>query len=319
MASTVIVALPSLEDHVHQISSEKVPHLTLLSLGDLSDNATALTKAVEFVGHASEFLSPFSLTVDHRGTLGENSADVVFFEESYGQLKQLRQFRHDLLGNEAINLGVLTSEQFPEWTPHLTLGYPETPAREDDRILYQISFDRIAVWMGDYQGPEFRLKHKDSGMELSMSDKETVLVGEAVVKELFHYGVKGMKWGVTTVDKAGSVTKTQDVTPKRTAKDVSVTQKRAGDYVKSKGGERHPATDEAVKAQAGRQKAKKSTTDALTNAELKATVERMQLEQQFIKLSKQSARQSRGQRFVEALLGIKQDFEAAKPKDTNKK
>lgn len=321
MDGTVIVALPSVDDRVNKISSEQKAHLTLLFLGDQSDNVSQLPGMVEFVQHAAENLNPFGLTVDYRGKLGVDDADVLFFEDKYAQLDEIRQFRTNLLGYAPIRSAYDSVDQFPLWTPHLTLGYPETPAHEDDSDypgIHHISFDRIAVWVGDFQGPEFRLKYKDSGMEVAMSDMEAIRVGEAAVKELFHYGVKGMQWGVTSVDKAGSVTKTQDVPAKKGAKDVTVTQKRAGDYVKSKGGERKPATDEAIKAQAGRQTAKKSTTDALTNAELKATVERMQLEQQFIKLSKQSARQSRGQRFIEALLSVKKDFEAAKPKDNNK-
>lgn len=115
-----------------------------------------------------------------------------------------------------------------------------------------------------------------------------------------HYGVKGMKWGVTTVDRASTVTLTREKKALLNSKDVTVTQRRAGTYVKTKGGKRQKASDDAVKAHAGRQKAKKSTTDALTNDELKAVVERLRLEQEYAKLDAKVKR--RGQNFVLQLL-----------------
>lgn len=481
--ATVIVALPPVGDPIHKISSEKEPHLTLLYLGDASLSA----EAVLYVQHACAELSPFGLTVDYRGTLGEDEADVLFFEDNAWDLKRVKEFRHYLLLNDEIKRAYDTAEQFPEWMPHLTLGYPETPAKEvdedDNHSLRYIQFDRVAVWTGEYEGPEFRLKYDDYAMEVAMSDISTADRGAQAVNELFHYGVKGMKWGVRNKDggrgkirrgitkanvaadagakviregekkliflplknRADAANRTQArmlsaarrvnkqpqfkgkdiknspqlkrsyfdklqneaktiyaeelgisrteawgeflgvdtsattqqmriniavdkirhaeedkeillelnfvtdddgfvtdiIVPdkylkhelfedneytlthygvkgmkwgvrnnadgtvsvnqtkvkkslRKTDQPVTVTQRKAGTYVKAKGGQRQTASIDAIKTQAARQKAKRSTTDSLSNKQLKDTIERMRLEQEFAKLDKKVSRRGRG-------------------------
>lgn len=113
--------------------------------------------------------------------------------------------------------------------------------------------------------------------------------GAVAVAELFHYGVKGMKWGVRK-DKKGS----------KGPVDVTVTQKRPGGGLQAKGGQRQPATEEAKKAVAARQKARMSGTKSLSNEELQEAVTRMNLEQQFNKLS--ANQKSAGAKFVENLF-----------------
>jgi hypothetical protein len=80
------------------------------------------------------------------------------------------------------------------WIPHLTLGYPATPAKEipDEQFgsIYDISFNKLAVWTGDFEGPEFLLK--DYGEEFD----EMAIPMDVAMSELTHYGKKGMKWGV---------------------------------------------------------------------------------------------------------------------------
>lgn len=293
MSNVVIVALPCEDEKVLRLSSEKMPHLTLVSLGDLSDNEDAVVKVVEFVEHACKELSPFGMSVDYRGKLGIKDADVLFFDETSWNYPRIKSFRAYLLQNDAINRGVLTSEQFPEWVPHLTMGYPEEPAKEDtDEYpgISHVQFDRIAVWFGDFQGPEFRLKYDrhNYGSDMAMAD-----VVEGLV--LKHFGVKGMKWGVTTKDRAAQ----------RTPTNVEVTQKKPGTFAKTKGGDNLPLHDDAAVALAARQKAKASTTDALSNADLRAAVERMQLEQRYVQLDFQNDRRSAGMRFVAGFFGQK--------------
>lgn len=309
MLSAVIVAIPEENDKTHKISSEKVPHLTMLYLGDVTDTLD-IPDIVTFVEHAAEHLDPFWLTVDYRGTLGDDQADVIFFEDTYFEMPQLKTFRHQLLLNESIRRAYDSTNQFPEWQPHLTLGYPDAPAKEDDSDfpgIHHVNFDRLAVWFGDYEGPEIRLKYDRTAMEVAMSGTNAergALAASAIFKNdpnaAKQYGVKGMKWGVTTVDKASKTTVIRDNPGRRGAKDVTVSQRKAGKYVTTRGGQRQRATDEAVKAQAGRQKAKKSTTDALTNQELKDTIERMRLEQEFSKLDKRVSR--RGETFISKMF-----------------
>lgn len=476
MDATVIVALPAVDDRVNKISSEKVPHLTLVYLPDLS-NSDELQDVVEYVQHTASELSPFYLPVDYRDTLGPDEADVVFFEDNPWDLKRVKEFRNYLLLNDKIKRLYDSVEQYPEWTPHLTLGYPETPAHPDNSDypgIHGVHFDRIAVWVGDFEGPEFRLKYDDYAMEgtmaMSTADRGAVAAahifgtpgdlaqsgvkgmkwgvrkdqgheGEAVktkklgkldkqwekentgvkgfikvhnavadrmnngeidkfnaeprwkkaadegvlnddnhaetkayfdayesltnkmfaeeavklganpsgtkayelhedadgnpyaylapvtgeVKhaegdaapgfkldrsddglvtgmtnatlELKHYGVKGMKWGVR-----------KDVSTSRGGADsgptaVVVTQKKPGTYAKSTGGKSYPLHDDAAVALAARQKARASKTDALSNAELRTAVERMQLEQRYNQLEFSSDRRSRGARFVAGLFG----------------
>lgn len=193
----VIVALPAKNDRVWKISSEKIPHLTLLFLGDAKSNPN-VQQIMEFVQHAVNVSEhgDFMLRQDYRDVLGEDKADVIHFEKDYS-LKWIQQFRSMLLQNGSIRAAYDSVEQFPEWQPHLTLGYPETPAKdlENEYDLDWVSFDRIAVWTGNYEGPEFRLKWPEREGDMAVAGWSGVAeVGENHILE--HYGVKGMKWGV---------------------------------------------------------------------------------------------------------------------------
>lgn len=181
--SVTIVAIPTEDDLVWDVSSEEVPHMTLLFLGE-SDSR--MGEIAEFVQHASTALSRFFMDVDKRGELGPDDADVLFFRKDWSY-RVISDFRSNLLKNDIIKIAYDATPQFPEWTPHLTLGYPKTPANEmlDGQRFYGVRFDRIAVWNEDFDGIEFDLEYEFSG-ELAMSDKD----------ELEHHGVKGMKWGV---------------------------------------------------------------------------------------------------------------------------
>jgi hypothetical protein len=138
------------------------------------------------------------LDVDHRGELGEDKADVLFF--SQWSIDQIKQFRSYLLQNDEISKAYNSVEQFEGWTPHLTLGYPGSPAKKDQRDYpgtSWVSFDRIALWTGDFTGPEFPLKTHNWDMEVSMGNLEPSGVGRIETdKILAHHGVKGQKWGV---------------------------------------------------------------------------------------------------------------------------
>ena len=193
MAGIVIVALPKEDEPVWEYSSEKKPHMTLLYMnGVLSDEEAA--EITKYVQHASNVsLNRFGLSVDRRGTLGDEDADVLFFETEYG-VPALRNFRSMLLKNETIAKNYVKAEQFPGWIPHLTMGYPNSPAKEvevDNRhLLRWVSFDRIAIWFDNYEGPEFELSGDDGlrAEDAYWSEEHGVF--------LMHHGVKGMRWGV---------------------------------------------------------------------------------------------------------------------------
>ena len=88
--------------------------------------------------------------------------------------------------------------------------------------------------------------------------------------ELFHYGVKGMKWGVIrskASKKLADRKRDAEESAKQTVKDVE-----------------KPTSKEAKTARSNRKRVENFGTDVLTNKELKAVVERMNLEQQYSNL-----------------------------------
>ena len=203
MGNLVIVAIPDENDRVWKISSEKVPHLTVLFLGEV-DNVVNLDQIMLFVDHAAATtLRRFYLPVDRRGELGADKADVLFFKKNRYDFKAVRDFRSLLLKDPNIKTAYDSTRQFetPEevgasgqpWIPHLTLGYPETPAKkldEQDFGFYSVDFNKLAVWTGDFEGPDFLLK--DYGEEFD----EMAIPMDVAMSDLQHYGVRGMRWGV---------------------------------------------------------------------------------------------------------------------------
>lgn len=261
----VIVAIPSEDDYVWKVSSEKIPHMTLLYLGE-----TEVTQQMaNYVEHAASLKSRFGMNVDRRGKLGENDADVLFFSKGWG-FKEIADFRAQLLQNQEINKAYQSAVQFPEWTPHLTLGFPETPAKpmtNRDYGIGWVDFDRIAIWTGDSEGPTYLLD-PDRGMEVAMS---TLPTGSDLDEILEHYGVKGMKWGV-----------------RKRSRQTESDSEDASRVV-------------AVKSRAKAQK----TTRIFTNEELEAAIKRMKLEQDFSKLSGgiDKTQSQKAKMFIAKLLG----------------
>jgi 2'-5' RNA ligase len=277
VSNLVIAAIPRDDDLVWKVSSETVPHLTILFLGS-ADNPNK-TKIAGFLAHAvsTMAITRFGLDVDYRGELGDDKADVLFFQDHW-ELPRLRDFRSMLLKDNNIRSAYDSVEQFPEWHPHLTLGYPESPAKKTDEQIYWVQFDKIALWDDNYSGLELQLK-SDYPMEVMMSDQAAL--GRQF---LAHYGIKGMKWGIRR---------------DRTARDVQTTEKIGRrTKVKAEGGEHQPAAPDAVKVAATTQKLKRSGTAALSNDELREVIQRAQLEQQAVALTT-----SKGKKFVKEITG----------------
>jgi hypothetical protein len=105
-------------------------------------------------------------------------------------------------------------------------------------------------------------------------------------RTIFHWGVKGMRWGVRKDRSPVEVT----------------TSSKPGGRVKAKGGQNQPASEDAVKAAQAHRIARKSTTDALSNKELQALVNRMNLEQQYNQLNSNGPRASAGRKFASEFL-----------------
>jgi hypothetical protein len=109
---------------------------------------------------------------------------------------------------------------------------------------------------------------------------------EVVEDILTHHGVKGMRWGVRRKATVG-------------AQEVIVSDKRK--KLKTSGGAGHPAHSDAVRARTSGQVARKSGYKALSNQELQAYTQRLNLEQQAKRLSFNDA--SPPKKFVLKLLG----------------
>jgi hypothetical protein len=110
-------------------------------------------------------------------------------------------------------------------------------------------------------------------------------VAEAVESILAHHGVKGMRWGIRRKATVGP-------------REVIVSDKRR--RLRTSGGQGHPASSDAVRAQVIGQKAKKSGIKSLSNDELTTYSKRLNLEQNVKRL--QTGQQSEAKKFVAGLL-----------------
>lgn len=110
-------------------------------------------------------------------------------------------------------------------------------------------------------------------------------LADAGANYLEHYGVKGMKWGKR----------------KAAMSPTDVTTVHKGRRLKAQGGQFHTPHEDAKTAITARQIATKSGKHALSNKDLQAAVNRMNLEQQFDRLNPN--RRKKGQAFIKGLLG----------------
>lgn len=168
----LVVLVPAADDPVVAASSEPA-HLTTIWFGELADlpvDAEELEQAVR--QYAQDLDGPVVVPVAERGTLGDDDADVAFLEKT----DSLGALRDGLLANESVKAAYDAAEQFPEWTPHVTLGYPDRPARGEYDAT-EVTFDRISLWLGG--------EHFDYPMGGTVSDTITAdaAVAEAEVDE----------------------------------------------------------------------------------------------------------------------------------------
>lgn len=144
----VLVLQPVAGDPVVAASSEPA-HMTVVWMGEAADQTDEALAAMreEVAAYAAELDGPIIAPVTERGVLGDEGADVAFLEAT----ESLVAFRDGLLAAApTVRAAMESVEQYPEWTPHVTLGYPETPARaEYDGDA--IAFDRVGLWVGGEQ------------------------------------------------------------------------------------------------------------------------------------------------------------------------
>lgn len=146
-ASGAIVGLiPADGDPITAASSEPA-HMTLAWLGKADDLSTDDIAALltEVSAYAASIDGPVTASVTERTTLGDDDADVVMLDGD-----GIRGLQSGLAENEVVSEVMGRVEQYDTWTPHVTLGYPATPANQD----YDgetVTFDRIALWVGGEQ------------------------------------------------------------------------------------------------------------------------------------------------------------------------
>ena len=321
MSPVVIVAIPRDDDVVWKISSEKVPHMTICNLGELnpSMDIAAITAYVEHVANTA--FRAFGVFVEKRGVLGDKQADVLFFDKDFSH-NLFAEMQAKFRANDDIEKAYLATEQFPDYTPHLTLGYPETPAfliPDNAGRLDFVSFDRIALWTGNYEGPTFDLQTTD------------MMMTDSVESVIAHFGTKGMRWGVRkasrtvpTSDNGGQTNITYDPAKTKISIDsktnkVTATSTSSRDLKRvNKQIARRPSTD-AQKAIETQAKIKKGTVRSLSNKELQDLVTRLNLERQLANLQPPSKKQVAAKIVKDVLIGVgKQQVQKIATDVTNK-
>lgn len=116
---------------------------------------------------------------------------------------------------------------------------------------------------------------------------------------LEHHGIKGMKWGVRRKNPSAS----------SGPEDVSVGVHRLTGRIVTKGGKGQAPHEDAIAAAKAKQKAKSSGPQSLSNKEMKVLVDRMNLEQQYSRLTTKpdnavTGKLEKGNAQVKVLLGL---------------
>lgn len=296
--SLVIVALPKASDPVHTIGSEE-KHATLLYLGsDVDRVAFELVKASVLASIKS---FRFTESVSRVATLGDDGARVWMIDSDNG----LRRWRERFLGMPAIRALYDSIEQYPTYTPHVTIGYPTQGQDKLDGIVEslaltvdKIKFDRIAVWYGEDHDSIYRLHDDDElsdAVEASHADLDNFLA---------HYGVKGMRWGVRRSDaqlgrarrggKKGSssdgdndsATSRSDAKKAAAAKDAFISAD-AERFIKTRQKEGHEMSDREIREALNRAKMVKEYDEMFgdsPNSQLKQKVESLRLQKEYAQL-----------------------------------
>lgn len=149
----IICALPADTDPVQDIGPEP-KHATVLFYGDLADQPEGYVDTLRSIvsGYAG-ITAPFTETVTGVEPLGEDGARVWMINPEDSTLAYCADDlpSYDSEAQPAV-------DQFPTYTPHVTIGYPEDG---DDRLgdaeetaagnVTRITFDRLAVWAGPDQ------------------------------------------------------------------------------------------------------------------------------------------------------------------------
>ena len=119
-------------------------HCTVLYL---TDDATSLPdEAYDFIAQTLAggvpLSSPITAKVTGVDTLGDDDPPATVMHLDGGdQLAGLRDAARSAVGEDV----QVPEDTYPDYTPHLTLGYGTDPAAHQDRVGQSVTFDRIAL------------------------------------------------------------------------------------------------------------------------------------------------------------------------------
>lgn len=164
--TVVVVALPAADDPIAAASSEQPSaHMTLAFLGNVDDlgaraNVTVDDLAANVAQWAGRIDGPITEGVAGTALLGPDKAQVVLVDASaFAQIQDgmvHESFDHpaderpdaDEDEMSPIARAWRNTDQYPVWTPHVTLGYTDAPPLAE-YTGESIVFDRIALWADD--------------------------------------------------------------------------------------------------------------------------------------------------------------------------
>jgi hypothetical protein len=122
---------------------------------------------------------------------------------------------------------------------------------------------------------------------------------DTLEETLAHYGILGMKWGVSRSDKQLAKAAKKK---RKNSIDVSTGfDQKAGKKLNIEGGKGRGESTDAQQAKVYKQVAKKSGVDALTNEQLQMLNQRLNLERNYSSLTSKDA--SKGAKWAKGMAG----------------
>jgi 2'-5' RNA ligase len=191
-----IMAVPAADDPIHDIGPED-KHATLLYFGDRSasadperieDSKSIFLSALRI---AAEETPPFTARVTGVEPLGDNDPPAQVWLLDSPDLQRLFDEIPDIDSEIASMYGDADATRYPEYKPHVTIGYggPEVGTDEateaglvsDDNLdearqVKEIRFDRISLWWGN-EHTDFALGTSEFDALLALHDEDSEVAG----------------------------------------------------------------------------------------------------------------------------------------------
>lgn len=189
----VVVALPASNDPVHKIGPED-KHMTVVWLGTPEDNpGLDMDQVRGQVANVAQKYGPLTGQVNSVGQLGDDNAHVLFLKGD-----GMGECRDELLNQPHIKDGHQAVKQYPQWTPHVTLGYPvdmkPNAVPDENQAPDEVTFDRLGVWDGD--------QHDEYPLEGTGADELVAALVDAMTKPIVLKGPESLLDAIKQCDSA---------------------------------------------------------------------------------------------------------------------